>query len=74
MRDTIADLWKLFDRGDYLETQELKYLATSAIEGLRYLRARGERLAAAKTVMDLHQIEEYIGARVREQKCISSPS
>lgn len=62
---TLADLWDVFDRGDHLTDGDLKVLIASAEAGLRYLRARGERLSAAKTAMDLARLEGYRDARKR---------
>ena len=66
MDKKLKELWCTFERGDHLETWELKRLKKSAEEGLAYLRARGESLAAAKTLMDLNRITDYLHARKQE--------
>jgi hypothetical protein len=57
---TLRDLWEVFDRGDHLSDGDLKILISSAESGLRYLHARGERLAASRTAMDLERLRSYV--------------
>jgi len=61
----IRTLWEVFEHGGHLTIPELKRLAKSAENGLEYLQARGEHLAAFKTNLDLHSIRDYIAARAR---------
>lgn len=61
----IRTLWSVHDHGDHLTTPELRRLVKSAESGLSYLRARGENLAAFKTSMDLHRIQDWIESRAR---------
>ena len=62
-------LWAIFDRGDHLSDADLKLLIKSAQEGEAYLRARGEYLAAAKTTLDLHRLQDYLGSRKNSGNC-----
>lgn len=57
---TLCDLWDAFDRGDSLDTAEVKTLIRSAEQGLEYLSARKERLSASKTAMDLERLRSYL--------------
>lgn len=59
----LRKLWETFSRGDHLKTSELKILIRSAEQGMEYLNARGEKLAAAKTAMDLSSLRSYLWAR-----------
>lgn len=61
--EALREAWRKFDKGDHLTDAELRTLKRSAEEGERYLVARGERLATAKTRLDLSRIEGYLDAR-----------
>lgn len=59
----MKELWKKFNIGNSLTTQELKRLKQSAESGLEYLMHREEYLAAAKTAQDIARIDSYLYAR-----------
>jgi len=61
----LAKLWETFVKGDHLSDADLTVLIQSAEEGLRYLRARGEHLAASRTCMDLESLRGFEVARRR---------
>ena len=63
-KKTLSDLWQMFSKGDPLSDDELALLIRSAEEGLTYLWARKENLAASKTAMDLETLRGYVRARV----------
>jgi hypothetical protein len=57
---TLRELWKLFDRGDFVDTAGLKRLLENAEAGESYLEARGEYLALFKTRLDIDRIKGYL--------------
>ena len=59
----LADTWQKFDRGDPITDGELKELINSAKEGLRYLRARGERFVSYKTILDIETLRGFQSTR-----------
>lgn len=59
----LRELWRVFGVGDHLTDVEIKRLIESAEQGAAYLVARGERLAASKTLMDLDTLRSYQWAR-----------
>ena len=59
----LRQLWEIFDRGDKLTDEELHCLLKSAEAGHQYLVSRGERLAAAKTALDMATIRNYLHYR-----------
>ena len=62
-RRELRELWKVFSLGDHLTDSEIERLIESGEQGANYLIARGERLAAAKTLMDLDTLRSYQWAR-----------
>lgn len=63
MSTNLKTLWRKFDKGDALTTDELKLLRISAEQGEAYLAARGDRLSLFKTRCDLSTIAGYLCAR-----------
>jgi len=57
--DTLKTLWQMFDRGDPLTDDDLETLRVNAVEGLRYLQARGDNLTSFKTISDLEKIRSF---------------
>ncbi len=62
---TLRELWDEFDRGDHVETRDLKRLLENAEAGETYLNARGESLALFKTRQDISRIKGYLQERER---------
>lgn len=59
----LRELWGVYDRGDHLTDSEVARLLESAEQGVNYLQARGERLAAKTTLIDISTLKSFQQAR-----------
>ena len=59
----MKNLWKKFDSGEALTTQEVKELIASSEGGLLFLQERGERFLIYKVIADLETLKNFLFLR-----------
>ncbi len=68
---SIQDCWKRFDRGDSLETVELRRMKSQIEKSMEFVSHRGSdesRLMYRQMVQDLHRIDSALFWRAKDKK------